>query len=90
MHNSDRMSLIYVPFRAVFAQSQIQPLVLELAKPELSKSFPLMKALNERKTNREITSEPITDRQLSEMLWAANGMNRPDGKRPLLRPRTGR
>jgi nitroreductase len=73
--------LIYVPFRAVIAQSNVQPLVLELAKPELSKSFPLLKALNERKTNREITSEPITDRQLSEILWAANGMNRPDGKR---------
>lgn len=69
------------PFRAVIAQSNVQPLVMELAKPELTNSFPLMKALNERKSNREITSEPVTGRQLSEILWAANGMNRPDGKR---------
>lgn len=66
---------------AVFAQTSVHPLVLELVKPDLTKNFPLMKALNERKTNREMTSEPVTDRQLSEMLWAANGLNRPDGKR---------
>lgn len=73
--------LLLLPFRTVIAQSIIQPFVMELEKPDLTKSFPLMKALNERKTNREITSEPVTDKQLSEILWAANGMNRPDGKR---------
>jgi nitroreductase len=73
--------LLCVSFQAVMTQSNIQPFVMELEKPDLAKSFPLMKALNERKTNREITSEPVTDRHLSEILWAANGMNRPDGKR---------
>lgn len=72
---------LILPNKAVFAQTSVHPLVLELVKPDLTKSFPLMKALNERKTNREMTSEPVTDRQLSEMLWAANGLNRPDGKR---------
>lgn len=72
---------LILPFKAVFAQTSVHPLVLELVKPDLTKSFPLMKALNERKTNREMTSEPVTDKQLSEMLWAANGLNRPDGKR---------
>jgi nitroreductase len=72
---------LILPFQIVFAQTQIQPMVLELVKPELTKTFTLMRALNERKTNREITSEPVTERQLSELLWAANGMNRPDGKR---------
>jgi nitroreductase len=73
--------LLFALNRTVIAQSDVQPLALELVKPGLSKSFPLMKALNERKTNREITSEPVTGQQLSEILWAANGMNRPDGKR---------
>ena len=73
--------ILFALNRTVVAQSDVQPLALELVNPGLSKSFPLMKALNERKTNREITSEPVTGLQLSEILWAANGMNRPDGKR---------
>jgi SagB-type dehydrogenase family enzyme len=40
-----------------------------------------MKALKERKTDRNISDKPITRQQLSEVLWAADGVNREDGKR---------
>ena len=36
-----------------------------------------MQALNERQTTRSFTSDNLTLQQLSDLLWAANGINRP-------------
>jgi nitroreductase len=41
----------------------------------------MMRALKERRSVREYDTRPLTLRQLSELLWAANGVNRDDGKR---------
>lgn len=41
----------------------------------------LVAALEQRKTVREYTSKKISLEDLSSILWAANGINRPDGKR---------
>lgn len=70
-----------LPHAIVSAQQVNSPFVIELVKPDQSREFTLMQALNERKTNREMTDEELTNKQLSELLWSANGMNRPDGKR---------
>ena len=40
-----------------------------------------MEALANRKTNRDYTQDELTPQQLSNLLWAANGVNRPDGRR---------
>ena len=40
-----------------------------------------MQALNERVTLREFSDKMLTDQQLSDLLWAANGVNRDNGKR---------
>jgi SagB-type dehydrogenase family enzyme len=40
-----------------------------------------MQALNERQTVRTFTSESLSLLQLSDLLWAANGINRPDQRR---------
>ena len=42
---------------------------------------PLMQALNDRHSSRNFTEKALTLQQLSDMLWAANGINRPDGRR---------
>jgi hypothetical protein len=42
---------------------------------------PLMQALNERKTTRSFTKDSLTIRQLSDLLWAGWGINRPDLKK---------
>jgi SagB-type dehydrogenase family enzyme len=43
---------------------------------------PLLQSLQERKTSREFSAEKLPDQVLSNLLWAANGINRPDsGKR---------
>src|SRR5581483_6796388 len=40
-----------------------------------------MQALKERKTSREFSPTKLAPQVLSNLLWAANGVNRPDGKR---------
>ena len=41
-------------------------------------AMPLGEALAARKTIRDFSSEPLTDQELSDLLWAANGFNRPE------------
>jgi len=61
-----------------FAQ-EFEP--IQLPKPQTDGGRPLMQLLKERKSVREFSSEKIRLQVLSNLLWAAFGMNRPDGKR---------
>ena len=54
---------------------------ITLPAPQRTGGKPLMEALNERKTTREFTDENLTQQQLSNLLWAAWGINRPDNRR---------
>jgi len=55
---------------------------IQLNKPDFSNDATLMNALLERQTNRGFSSQELSWQQLSDILWAANGVNRPDnGKR---------
>jgi nitroreductase len=42
---------------------------------------PLMEALSKRKSSREFAPDPLPPQLLSNLLWAAYGVNRPDGGR---------
>jgi hypothetical protein len=48
-----------------------------LPKPQTQGGRPLMQALNDRKTNRNISDEKLSPQTLSNLLWAAWGVNRP-------------
>jgi len=52
-----------------------------LPAPQIDGGKPLMQALNERRTTRSLTDAPLSAQQLSNLLWAAFGINRPDGHR---------
>jgi SagB-type dehydrogenase family enzyme len=52
-----------------------------LPKPRITGGKPLMEALNERMTRREFSPERLSPQALSNLLWAAFGINRPDGRR---------
>ena len=53
-----------------------------LPAPDKTGGKPLMQALNERHTTRSFTKDSLTLQQLSDLLWAGFGINRPDqGKR---------
>jgi SagB-type dehydrogenase family enzyme len=55
--------------------------IIKLNPPDLDKGISIMQALKKRKTERNISDRKLTLQQLSELLWAADGINRPDGKR---------
>ena len=52
-----------------------------LVPPSMEGGKPLMQALKERATSRSFSGEPLPDRILSSLVWAAFGINRPDSGR---------
>ncbi len=54
---------------------------IALPKPQTEGGKPLMQALQERKSTREFNAEKLSPQMLSNLLWAAFGVNRPDGRR---------
>lgn len=53
-----------------------------LPEPQTNGGKPLMEALKDRKTSRSFSDRPLELQMLSDMLWAAFGINRPaEGKR---------
>ena len=56
--------------------------VIKLPKPNLNRTGTVMKALSERHSTREYASKALSNTDLSDLLWAANGINRSsEGKR---------
>jgi SagB-type dehydrogenase family enzyme len=55
--------------------------VILLLPPQTDGGMPLMKALMNRHTSREFANKDISTQQLSNLLWAACGINRPDEKK---------
>lgn len=56
-------------------------MTVKLPQPRTSRGKPLMQALNERKTSREFSSKELPAQLFSDLLWAAFGVNRSDGRR---------
>ena len=80
------ISVISFILAAVFASpvfiyaQDIKP--IQLPAPQMEGGKPLMQALKDRKTRREFSSKELPLQLISDMLWAADGINRPDsGKR---------
>lgn len=57
------------------------PKPVQLVPPQMEGGKPLMQALRERATARAFSPEKLPDQVLSNLLWAAFGVNRPDGRR---------
>lgn len=64
-----------------------KPAGIALPKPRLERKAPLMKALKERRSERNYSERKIPLQQLSDLLWAANGVNRESGKHTSPSPR---
>ena len=54
---------------------------IKLPPPDMAGGMPLMQALKERRTIREFSPTPLPEQVLSNLLWAAFGINRKDGRR---------
>jgi len=58
-----------------------EPAAIQLPSPQKEGGKPLMSALNDRKTERTFSDQKLSMQTLSNLLWAAFGINRPDGRR---------
>lgn len=54
---------------------------IKLSEPSVTGGLSLMEALNNRHSSTKFSKQDISLQTLSELLWAADGQNRPDGKR---------
>ena len=51
---------------------------ISLPQPQIEAGMSVMQALEKRKTSRSFSDTDISPSQLSNILWAANGINRPE------------
>ncbi len=54
---------------------------IPLPQPQTDGGRPLMQVLKDRKTTRDFAPDKLPQQLLSNLLWAAFGVNRPDGRR---------
>ena len=75
-----RILFIFLIMTAILTGANARtPQVVKLDAPDLSRGMSLMEALKERKSVREFAATPLSLKDLSDLLWAADGVNRPDG-----------
>jgi SagB-type dehydrogenase family enzyme len=65
----------------MFASGVYSGEIIKLPAPKTEGGMPLMQALKERRSDREFSSRKLSPETLSSLLWAAWGINRPDGRR---------
>ena len=63
------------------AMGQQAPKVIKLNTPTFTEGMGLMEALKNRKSSSGFTNKEIPLQDISNLMWAALGVNRPDGKR---------
>lgn len=51
---------------------------IQLPPPHTSGGMPLMETLRQRQSTRDFAEEPLSQQQISDLLWAAFGVNRPE------------
>ena len=54
---------------------------IQLNTPNKDRGTSIMKALDNRHSTRQFSTDKLTLQDLSDLLWAANGVNREDGRR---------
>ncbi|MDR2603993.1 MAG: nitroreductase family protein [Desulfovibrio sp.] len=73
--------LFSLPFAGAASGAAADEAVITLPPPDKSGGIPLMQALSERRSNRNFSEQALSRQDLSNLLWAAFGVNRQDGRR---------
>ena len=76
-----KINLGFCIFALILISTKIYSQDITLPVPDKTGGKPLMQALNERQTTRTFTQDNLTLQQLSDLLWAAWGINRPGEKK---------
>jgi nitroreductase len=79
MKNKILLVISFLALGTAFTKVLSQDIILPA--PDKTGGKPLMQTLNERQTVRSFTNDNITLQQLSDLLWAGWGINRPDQKK---------
>ncbi len=80
-------SLIAIAASLMFCAGMLLPVfgqemkAIQLPEPKLNESKSLVQALKDRKTTRAYALDNLSEQTLSNLLWAAFGINRPDSGR---------
>ena len=72
------MTILFLFTSSIYSQESG---MIQLPKPQMSGGKPLMEALKDRQTSRSFSLKKIPDQILSNLLWAAWGINRPESGR---------
>jgi len=73
--------LLFFILSSVLFVSNLPAQDIVLPAPKKSGGLPLFEALAKRSTARSFDSRELSLQQISSLLWASFGVNRPDGKR---------
>ena len=77
----DRVKKTLVLLASLLALGEAPAQDGKLPAPRKAGGMPVMEAFAKRATSREFDPKPLSPQQLSDVLWAGLGINRPDGKR---------
>lgn len=77
-----RILLLFVLLGAYTGIHAQELKTIQLNKPDTKRGLSVMQALEKRQSTREYADKKLSHQDLSDLLWAANGINRPEsGKR---------
>jgi SagB-type dehydrogenase family enzyme len=68
--------ILLLALPAFVCAQELKP--IKLPEPKMQGGMPLMQALKERKSEREFNPRELPLEVISDMLWAASGINRPE------------
>jgi SagB-type dehydrogenase family enzyme len=73
--------IVILAFCASLAAQTAELQAIRLPKPQMDGGKPLMQVLRDRKSARAFSGQRLSEQALSNLTWAAFGINRPDGRR---------
>lgn len=72
-------SFVFIVFSSHLVAQDLSPITLN--KPDTGRGLPVMQAFQQRASVTAFSSAALSIQDLSDLLWAANGINRPDEKK---------
>ena len=75
------MKTFFICCAALLMTGSVYSQNIQLNTPDKTRGSVVMKALADRHSDREFSEKELSTQDLSDLLWAANGINRADGKR---------
>lgn len=80
MKSVKTLAVVVAVIMAAFASWAASPVLSDVSLPttRTDGGKPLMQALKDRQTSRDFSNRKLSAQVLSDLLWAAFGINRPD------------